>query len=86
MITNVCLVTLYVTDQDEAKASTSTSSGFVEGTDVSMGDGFRWVTVVHPDQPELEVTLMVPGPAARRRDGRRRSAGPWPTGRWAASA
>jgi predicted enzyme related to lactoylglutathione lyase len=27
-----------------------------------MGDGFRWVTVGHPGQPELEVTLMVPGP------------------------
>ena len=27
-----------------------------------MGDGFRWVTISHPNQPELEVTLMVPGP------------------------
>ena len=27
-----------------------------------MGEGYRWVTVVHPNQPELEVTLMVPGP------------------------
>ncbi|MEJ7771252.1 MAG: hypothetical protein WKF51_05085 [Geodermatophilaceae bacterium] len=30
--------------------------GFVEKTDVSMGDGFRWVTVGHPEQPELDVT------------------------------
>jgi len=36
--------------------------GFVERTDISMGDGFRWVTVGHPSQPNLEVTLMVPGP------------------------
>jgi uncharacterized glyoxalase superfamily protein PhnB len=34
----------------------------VEGTDVTMGDGFRWVTVKHPSQPELEVTLQLPGP------------------------
>jgi uncharacterized glyoxalase superfamily protein PhnB len=28
-----------------------------------MGEnGFRWVTVAHPDHLELEVTLMIPGP------------------------
>jgi len=27
-----------------------------------MGEGFRWLTVCHPSQPELEVTLMHPGP------------------------
>jgi catechol 2,3-dioxygenase-like lactoylglutathione lyase family enzyme len=62
MITNISLVTLYVTDQDEAKKFYTDVLGFQEGTDVQMGDGFRWVTVVHPDHPELEVTLMVPGP------------------------
>ena len=36
--------------------------GFVPHTDVAMGDGFRWVTVAHPNQPEIEVTLMEPGP------------------------
>lgn len=62
MITNISLVTLYVTDQDEAKGFYTDVLGFREGTDVRMGDGFRWVTVVHPDHPELEVTLMLPGP------------------------
>jgi catechol 2,3-dioxygenase-like lactoylglutathione lyase family enzyme len=62
MITNVALFTLYVTDQDEAKAFYLDKLGFVEGTDVSMGDGFRWCTVRHPNQPDLEVTLMTPGP------------------------
>jgi catechol 2,3-dioxygenase-like lactoylglutathione lyase family enzyme len=62
MITNVSLVTLYVTDQDEAKAFYLDKLGFVEVTDVSMGDGFRWVTIAHPDHLELQVTLMVPGP------------------------
>jgi catechol 2,3-dioxygenase-like lactoylglutathione lyase family enzyme len=61
MITNISLVTLYVADQDEAKAFYVDKLGFVERADVAMG-GFRWVTVSHPDQPELEVTLMVPGP------------------------
>jgi catechol 2,3-dioxygenase-like lactoylglutathione lyase family enzyme len=62
MITNVSLVTLYVTDQDEAKKFYTEVLGFDEHTDVAMGDGFRWVTVAHPDHPELEVTLMLPGP------------------------
>jgi catechol 2,3-dioxygenase-like lactoylglutathione lyase family enzyme len=62
MITNVSLVTVYVTDQDEAKSFYIDKLGFTERTDVTLGDGFRWVTVGHPDQPELDVTLMVPGP------------------------
>ncbi|MBW0273333.1 glyoxalase [Nocardia sp. MH4] len=62
-ITNVSLVTVYVTDQDAAKRWYIDKLGFVETADVSMGDnGFRWVTVAHPDHTELEVTLMVPGP------------------------
>lgn len=62
-ITNVSLVTVYVTDQDAAKQWYIDKLGFVETADVSMGDnGFRWVTVAHPDPTELEVTLMVPGP------------------------
>jgi predicted enzyme related to lactoylglutathione lyase len=62
MITNISLFTVYVTDQDEAKAFYQDVLGFVERTDIQMGEGFRWVTVGHPSQPELEVTLMVPGP------------------------
>jgi catechol 2,3-dioxygenase-like lactoylglutathione lyase family enzyme len=62
MITNVSLVSVYVTDQDEAKRFYTEKLGFQEGTDVSMGEGFRWVTVHHPDHPELELTLMKPGP------------------------
>ena len=62
MITNVSLLTLYVTDQDEARDFYVEKLGFVAKTDVSMGDGFRWVTIGHPDQPELQVTLMKPGP------------------------
>jgi len=62
MITNVSLVTVYVTDQDEAKKFYIDTLGFAERTDVTLGDGFRWVTVGHPDQPELDLTLMVPGP------------------------
>ncbi|MBC7303759.1 MAG: VOC family protein [Nocardia sp.] len=62
-ITNVSLVTVYVTDQDAAKQWYIDKLGFIEAADVSMGDnGFRWVSITHPDHRELEVTLMVPGP------------------------
>ena len=62
MITNVSLATVWVNDQDEAKAFYIDKLGFREGSDVAMGDGYRWVTVIYPDHPELEVTLMRPGP------------------------
>lgn len=62
MITNVSLATIWVNDQDSAKAFYIDKLGFREATDVSMGDGYRWLTVAHPDHPELELTLMIPGP------------------------
>jgi catechol 2,3-dioxygenase-like lactoylglutathione lyase family enzyme len=62
MITNISLLTLWVTDQDEARDFYVGKLGFEQRTDVKMGDGFRWLTIGNPNQPELEVTLMVPGP------------------------
>ena len=62
MITNVSLATVWVNDHDESKAFYVDKLGFVEASDVSMGDGYRWVTVAHPEHPELELTLMKPGP------------------------
>src|SRR5690242_11922714 len=62
MITNVSLVTVYCNDQEASKRFYIDVLGFVETTDVTMGDGFRWVTVAHPDHPELELTFMKPGP------------------------
>lgn len=62
MITNVSLATVWVADQDEAKSFYIDKLGFAEHTDVTMGDGYRWVSVCHPDHPELQLTLMRPGP------------------------
>jgi catechol 2,3-dioxygenase-like lactoylglutathione lyase family enzyme len=36
--------------------------GFKTRADVTAGEGFRWLTVNLPDQPEVEVVLMKPGP------------------------
>ncbi len=62
MITNISLVTVYCLDQDRAKEFYVDVLGFEARTDITMGEGFRWVTIAHPSQPELEVTLMTPGP------------------------
>ena len=62
MITNISLTTVYCLDQDEARDFYVDKLGFEPRSDVTMGEGFRWVTVCHPSQPELEVTLMTPGP------------------------
>jgi catechol 2,3-dioxygenase-like lactoylglutathione lyase family enzyme len=62
MITNVSLVTVYCLDQDKARDFYVDVLGFEPRTDITMGDDYRWVTVSHARQPELEVTLMTPGP------------------------
>ena len=62
MIANVSLVTVYCLDQDQARDFYVDVLGFTARTDITLGEGFRWVTVGHPSQPELDLTLMTPGP------------------------
>jgi catechol 2,3-dioxygenase-like lactoylglutathione lyase family enzyme len=62
MITNISLTTVYCLDQDKARDFYVNVLGFEARIDATAGEDFRWVTVVHPSQPELEVTLMLPGP------------------------
>ncbi|WP_028102657.1 VOC family protein [Pseudoduganella violaceinigra] len=54
-------VGLYVRDQDEALAFYVDKLGFRVHTDVRNGD-YRWLTVQHPDQPDFQLGLYVPGP------------------------
>ena len=61
MIKNVSLVTVYCLDQDTTRDFYVRNLGFEARVDATMGE-FRWVTIAQPSQPELEVTLMVPGP------------------------
>lgn len=62
MITNISLVTVYCLDQDVAREFYVDVLGFEPKVDITMGEGFRWVTVSHPSQPEIECSLMLPGP------------------------
>jgi catechol 2,3-dioxygenase-like lactoylglutathione lyase family enzyme len=61
MITGFGLVCLNVLDLDEAKAFYVDTLGFEVGIDQEM-DGFRWLTVHAPGNPELPMMLVVPGP------------------------
>ncbi|WP_319459303.1 VOC family protein [Micromonospora sp. RTP1Z1] len=63
MITNISITSVFVQDIDTAKAFYLDVLGFAEHTDITIGDGsYRWCTVMHPSQPELEVHLTLPGP------------------------
>lgn len=63
MITNISITSVFVKDVDAAKAFYIDVLGFAEHTDITIGDGsYRWCTIKHPSQPELQVQLSVPGP------------------------
>lgn len=62
MIKNISLTTVWVKDIDESKAFYIDKLGFEERDDVRLGDDFRWCTIGHPSQPELDVHLSTPGP------------------------
>jgi catechol 2,3-dioxygenase-like lactoylglutathione lyase family enzyme len=62
MITGVSITSVFVRDIDASKAFYIDVLGFVENADITLGDGYRWCAVNHPDQPELQVSLAVPGP------------------------
>jgi catechol 2,3-dioxygenase-like lactoylglutathione lyase family enzyme len=56
---------LWVHDQDEALAFYTQKLGMEVRSDVSLPelDGFRWLTVGVPGQPDVAITLMaIPGP------------------------
>jgi len=62
MISNISLTTVWVHDIDESKAFYVDKLGFEARDDVRLGDDFRWCTIGHPSQPELDVHLSTPGP------------------------
>jgi catechol 2,3-dioxygenase-like lactoylglutathione lyase family enzyme len=62
MITKVALTTIWVLDQDSAKEFFTEKLGLELRDDMTIGEGgMRWLTVGTKNQPELRLTLMVPG-------------------------
>ena len=64
MIQKLSHVTIWVLDQDQAYDFYVNKLGFKVNTDAKMDNGFRWLTVNPPAQPDLEISLMPtnPGP------------------------
>jgi catechol 2,3-dioxygenase-like lactoylglutathione lyase family enzyme len=60
MITKMSHVSLFVTDQQAAFDFYVSTLGFKVNTDAKMENGFRWLTVSPPDQPDLEIALLAP--------------------------
>lgn len=62
MISNIFLTAVWVKNIEESKRFYIDMLGFEERDDVTVGDDFRWCTVGHPSQPDLQVHLTTPGP------------------------
>jgi catechol 2,3-dioxygenase-like lactoylglutathione lyase family enzyme len=59
MITKMNHVSIFVLDQTSAYDFYVNKLGFKVNTDAEMGPGKRWLTVNPPEQPDLEITLML---------------------------
>lgn len=61
-ITGTSLISVWVKDQDESLAFYTDTLGFEVGDDIRLAEDFRWLTVRHPEQPELHLHLTTAGP------------------------
>jgi catechol 2,3-dioxygenase-like lactoylglutathione lyase family enzyme len=62
MITGLSHTTVWVLDQQEALDFYTGKLGMEVRTDVTMDDGFRWLTVGAPSQPDHQLVLLEPRP------------------------
>ena len=60
MITKISHASFFVNDQAKAYDFYVTKLGFNVHTDVTMENGYRWLTVTPPEQPDLEISLLTP--------------------------
>lgn len=60
MITKLSHIGLLVRDQEQAYDVYVNRLGFKVHTDITMDNGFRWLTVTPPGQPDLQVVLSEP--------------------------
>ena len=58
MIAKMSHVSIYVIDQESAYDFYVNKLGFKVHTDAPMGEGMRWLTLIAPEQNDLEIVLM----------------------------
>ena len=78
MITRIQTVTLYVSDQDRAKAFYTQKLGFAERMDAPMGPDNRWLELA-PGRGETSLVLMKPAPDMPGHDLAASMVGSWAT-------
>jgi catechol 2,3-dioxygenase-like lactoylglutathione lyase family enzyme len=59
MIRKLTFSTVYVLNQESAYDFYVNKLGFKVHTDAPIGKGNRWLTVTPPDQPEIEISLLL---------------------------
>ena len=59
MITKLNHVSVFVLNQDSAYEFYVNKLGFKVHTDAPLGKDNRWLTVAPPDQPEIEISLLL---------------------------
>ena len=62
MIQKLSHATIYVLDHEQALDFYTNKLGFEVRTDMSMDNGFRWLTVGPKSQPDLELVLFAAKP------------------------
>ena len=62
MISKLSHITVFVSDQAKAYDVYVNKLGCKVSTDMTMDNGFRWLTVTPPEQPDLELVLAEPNP------------------------
>lgn len=68
MITKISHITFFVLDQQKAFDFYVNTLGFKVNTDVTMENGFRWLTINPPEQPDLEIALLNPMEGGMHKD------------------
>ncbi len=58
MVTRLSHTSLFVNDQQKAYEFYVNKLGFKVHTDATMQNGFRWLTVTAPDEPQHEIVLF----------------------------
>ncbi len=56
----IVVTSVLVDDQDKALAFYTNILGFVKKTEIQLGDGARWLTVVGPDEPDGTELVLEP--------------------------
>jgi len=56
----IVVTSVFVDDQDKALAFYTERLGFVKKTEIPLGDGMRWLTVVSPGAPDGTELLLEP--------------------------